>query len=578
MALRKRNAKTKPKPKPKAAPTTKAKTADVPPWLTVMRAITGLHEYENGSNPRIEAMATYIGKKFPPQANYASGYDDDSIAWCGVATDFCLAACTAEGISGPFGPTDTDRWMWARSFSTDPGFKHLGSPVPGAIVVMEREGGGHVTMFEEWDGNEISCRGGNQSDSVNVSSYDPDTVVAYVWPKDWPVPQIPVEDRPTLEEGDSGPDVVDLQTMLPNFSGEVDGDFGPITTDNVRRYQQTRNLEVDGVVGPQTWQALYDEAPPVPQPAPPGALTAEQQARIKEIANSSDIARYDWNDRGEAPKGWTQGMALAFAQSYKKLKADHPAIKEMSKPRTSSDKDVFNEYKSDFNKLGMSNEANAGTDADRLRHLYAFMLGHGMRESSGEHCCGRDQSVPPGYYGPADTTTEAGAFQTSYDAAGASNPEFDNLMDEYLAGESPGYEEAFSEGVTCSSEDWASYGGGRGEQYQDLNKEQPAFSAENCGLTLRNLCNHYGPVNRHETELRGDADDMFKEVQDYVDESDVPEVVATTVTVDATPRGRTVVTVVGGADPGATPEGDARVTVTVDPPGGAVVTIVGGQG
>src|SRR5262245_62854668 len=43
------------------------------------------------------------------------------------------------------------------------------------------------------------------------------------------------------------------------------------------------------------------------------------------------------------------------------------------------------------------------------------------------------------------------------------------------------------------------------------------------GLTLRNLCNHYGPVNRHETELRGDANDMFQEVQDHMDESDVPE-------------------------------------------------------
>jgi len=484
-----------------------------------MRAITGLSEYENGSNPKIEAMAAYIGRKFPEQAEYASIYDDDSIAWCGVCTAFCLAACTKEGISGPFGPTDTDKWMWAQSFASDPGFVKLGSPVPGTIVVMTREGGGHVTMFEEWDDNgNLRCRGGNQSNCVNVSTYDPSTVIGYMWVRGWEVPEIDVEDRPTLEEGDEGPDVMDLQRMIPHFSGVVDGDFGPITKDNVIRYQSSRGLEIDGVVGPETWQALYDDKKPLPPPAPPpGALTVAQQKAIKNIAKNSAVASYGWDDRGEAPPGWTQGMALAFAQSYKKLKVDHPGVIEMSRPRTSSDKDVFNVYKNDFNKLGMSNEGTDGSAVDRLRHLYALMLGHGMRESSGEHCCGRDQSVPPGYYGPADTTTEAGAFQTSYDAAGASDPEFDDLMDEYLRGDSPGYLEAFSEGVSCSSEDWTSYGGGRGEQFQDLCKNQPAFSVESCGLTLRNLCNHYGPINRHETELKKDADAMFQEVQDYMD-------------------------------------------------------------
>jgi hypothetical protein len=274
-------------------------------------------------------------------------------------------------------------------------------------------------------------------------------------------------------------------------------------------------LEADGIVGQLTWQALYDEAPPLPPPAPPpGALTIEQQQRIMQIANSSDIRSYDWADQGEAPTGWTQGMALAFAQSYKKLLANHPAVVEMSKARTNSDKDVFNEYKSEFSKLGMSNEK-AGVAA--LRHLYALMLGHGMRESSGEHCCGRDQSAE----NFDSDTCEAGAFQTSYNAAGSSNPEFDDLMDEYIEGLSPGYLEAFAEDVSCSSSDWDSYGSGRGKEFQDLCKNQPAFSAESAALTLRNLCNHYGPIIRHEAELRADADQMFQDVQDYMDESEV---------------------------------------------------------
>jgi hypothetical protein len=96
-------------------------------------------------------------------------------------------------------------------------------------------------------------------------------------------------------------------------------------------------------------------------------------------------------------------------------------------------------------------------------------------------------------------------------------------MDEYLAGMAQGYLDAFDEGVSCSSSDWASYGSGRGREFQDLCKNQPAFSAESCGLTLRNLCNHYGPIIRHESELKKDADVMLQEVQDYIDQSE-PEV------------------------------------------------------
>src|SRR5262245_42446154 len=211
-------------------------TDGIPPWLEVMRAITGLSEYENGSNPKIEAMAADIGRKFPPQAAYASQYDDDSIAWCGVATAFCLSACTPEGISGPFGPTDTDKWMWAQSFANDNGFVHLPDAVQGAIVVMTREGGGHVTMFEEWDGGMLVCRGGNQSNCVCTSKYDPATVIAYVWPRGWEIPPTPPAERRTIEEGDTGADVRQVQALLLG-EAYTDGDFGSQTDGAVKGFQ-----------------------------------------------------------------------------------------------------------------------------------------------------------------------------------------------------------------------------------------------------------------------------------------------------------------------------------------------------
>jgi peptidoglycan hydrolase-like protein with peptidoglycan-binding domain len=333
---------------------------------------------------------------------------------------------------------------------------------------------------------------------------------------EWPdrPEDVPIEERPTLRQGDRGDDVLDMQRMIPQFSGTFDGDFGPVTYDNVVRYQRSRGLEADGICGPQTWEALYEHRLPVPPPPPPpGALAPEQVATIMRLANESAIAGYSWDDRGVAPTGFTQGIALSFAQTYKKLKAGHPAAVEMAKARTSSEKDVLNLWRDEFEDEGMYNE-DAGIDV--LRHLYAFMLGSGMRESSGQHCCGRDQSAS----NVESDTCEAGAFQTSYNASNASEPEFDNLMDEFLEGLHPGYLDAWSEGVSCSSSDWENYGSGKGKDFQRLCKEMPAFSAETHALTLRNLCNHYGPVIRFEVELKKDADRMFAAVQAYMDETE----------------------------------------------------------
>ena len=332
---------------------------------------------------------------------------------------------------------------------------------------------------------------------------------------------VPLEDRPTISRGDSGPDVEDMQKLMPNFDGDIDGDFGPITESAVLDYQRSRGLGVDGVCGPQTWAALYEHKPPLPPPAPPPhALTTAEQKAIMRIANDSAIADYSWQDRGHAPMGYTQGMALAFAQTWKKLVAGHPAAHEMAKARLNSDKDALNIYRAEFTALGMSNESSG---PDTLRHLYALMLGHGMRESSGRHCEGRDQSAD----NVQSDTAEAGLFQTSYNAHSSSAPEFDDLMAEYSDPQNHAtcYLDAFAEDVECSASDWDNYGSGTGYQFQHMCKECPAFAVETCGLTLRNLCNHYGPIIRKETELKAAAEEMFAEVQEYMEtRPDEPEV------------------------------------------------------
>ena len=64
--------------------------------------------------------------------------------------------------------------------------------------------------------------------------------------------------HPTLRKGDSGPDVVYLQTLLCSVGDPiaVDGKFGSGTEKAVKAFQTQYGLTADGVVGPVTWDAL----------------------------------------------------------------------------------------------------------------------------------------------------------------------------------------------------------------------------------------------------------------------------------------------------------------------------------
>ncbi len=64
---------------------------------------------------------------------------------------------------------------------------------------------------------------------------------------------------PTLQEGSKGVSVRGLQRRL--IAGgfgpdEIDGRFGPKTAAAVRAFQEQNGLDVDGIVGPNTWDRL----------------------------------------------------------------------------------------------------------------------------------------------------------------------------------------------------------------------------------------------------------------------------------------------------------------------------------
>jgi len=63
----------------------------------------------------------------------------------------------------------------------------------------------------------------------------------------------PKGQEPTIQQGSTGPAVVVLQQKL---GVRADGQFGPITKAAVMNFQRSHGLDVDGIVGPQTWGAL----------------------------------------------------------------------------------------------------------------------------------------------------------------------------------------------------------------------------------------------------------------------------------------------------------------------------------
>lgn len=128
---------------------------------------------------------------------------------------------------------------------------------------------GEVCLVYRWDDDHMGHVGVYQGDGTVIHAKGHDYGVVRQRIEDvnfthWGQPKgLYTEDdmsinHPILRKGDSGPDVVYLQTLLCSVGDpiQVDGDFGSETENAVCAFQKQYGLTVDGVVGPKTWEAL----------------------------------------------------------------------------------------------------------------------------------------------------------------------------------------------------------------------------------------------------------------------------------------------------------------------------------
>lgn len=219
-------------------------------------------------NPVIlEASGRYLGVEEWPGARHnpviqgffvaagASANEADETPWCAAFVGAVLAE---------LGLPNTGR-LNARSYLDWGVPVPMAQAMPGDVVVFSRGDPsgwqGHVGFFVRFEGDRVLCRGGNQGNKVSDALYPVSRILGF---------RRAVADdrsgRQTLRHGARGVAVSGLQDRLAGlgyFAGRSDGIFGDRTRAAVQAFQADNGLDLDGVVGAQTWAAL-DTAEPRP--------------------------------------------------------------------------------------------------------------------------------------------------------------------------------------------------------------------------------------------------------------------------------------------------------------------------
>lgn len=140
-----------------------------PAWLAYGLTLQGIREIKGPKH-----NATIVGwlKKLK------AWWTDDETPWCGTFVAACMQAA---------GQPLPANWMRAKAW-LDWGVP-IAQPVVGAVVIFDREGGGHVGIVVGRDqkGN-LMVLGGNQGDMVKISPFSLARNPRYRIPRGYSVP------------------------------------------------------------------------------------------------------------------------------------------------------------------------------------------------------------------------------------------------------------------------------------------------------------------------------------------------------------------------------------------------------
>ena len=145
-----------------------------PSWLKIARSYEGLKEIPGPRHN--QTIIRWLGK-------LKAWWSDDETPWCGVFVAHCMQESWL-----PF----PKFYMRAKAWSDYGSLLRRDRLAPGAILVFDRAGGGHVGFYVGEDAGHYFVLGGNQGNAVNVMKLGKSRLVASRWPKGEPVIGKPV--------------------------------------------------------------------------------------------------------------------------------------------------------------------------------------------------------------------------------------------------------------------------------------------------------------------------------------------------------------------------------------------------
>lgn len=159
-------------------------------WIAIAITFLGLKENtsKTAHNPTI---IKWLGKMGSFNGEARSWWKNDEEAWCGLFVGFVL---------GSAGRYVVKEWYRAKEWN-DKSMTKLSRPAVGAVAVFKLQSGYHVAFIVgKTKTGRIVVIGGNQSNSVSYTSFDPSNMVGCYWPSrvgrnNEAIKSVPLEDR-----------------------------------------------------------------------------------------------------------------------------------------------------------------------------------------------------------------------------------------------------------------------------------------------------------------------------------------------------------------------------------------------